>query len=61
VFLLTGGGPGTSSELLSLHLFKVFFEQNQLGYGAMLSIFTIVGVLVLLAAGRTLAATRTAR
>jgi len=56
VFLLTGGGPGTSSELLSLHLYKVFFEQNQLGYGAMLSVFTIVGVLLLLSIGRKLAA-----
>src|SRR5207237_9776340 len=35
VFLLTGGGPGTSSELLSLHLCKLFFEKNQLGYGAL--------------------------
>jgi len=52
VFLLTGGGPGTSSELLSLHLYRVFFEQNQLGYGAMLSVLTIVAVLSLLAAGR---------
>ena len=51
VFLLTGGGPGTSSELLSLHLFKVFFEQNQLGYGAMLSVLTIIGVLMLLTLG----------
>ncbi|HSC97500.1 MAG TPA: sugar ABC transporter permease [Casimicrobiaceae bacterium] len=57
VFLLTGGGPGTSSELLSLHLFKVFFEQNQLGYGAMLSVFTIVGVLMLLSLGRRIART----
>jgi multiple sugar transport system permease protein len=55
VFLLTGGGPGTSSELLSLHLYKVFFDQNQLGYGALLSVLTIVGVLMLLAAGRRLA------
>lgn len=61
VFLLTGGGPGTSSELLSLHLYKVFFEQNQLGYGAMLSVFTIVGVMLLLSAGRALAATRVPR
>lgn len=52
VFLLTGGGPGTSSELLSLHLYKVFFEQNQLGYGALLSVFTIVGVLMLLVVAR---------
>jgi multiple sugar transport system permease protein len=58
VFLLTGGGPGTSSELLSLHLYKVFFEQNQLGYGAMLSVFTIVGVLMLLSAARTGAAVK---
>lgn len=54
VYLLTGGGPGTSSELISLHLYRVFFEQNQLGYGAMLSVLTIVGVLMLLAAGRKL-------
>lgn len=56
VFLLTGGGPGTSSELVSLHLYRVFFEQNQLGYGALLSVFTIVAVLALLAVGRRLAA-----
>jgi len=56
VYLLTGGGPGTSSELLSLHLYRVFFEQNQLGYGALLSVLTIVGVLMLLAMGRRLVA-----
>ncbi len=55
VYLLTGGGPGTSSELLSLHLYKVFFEQNQLGYGALLSVLTIVGVLMLLSLGRRIA------
>ena len=38
MFLLTSGGPGTSTELVSLHLYKVFFEQNQLGYGALLSL-----------------------
>jgi multiple sugar transport system permease protein len=54
VYLLTGGGPGTSSELLSLHLYKVFFEQNQLGYGALLSVFTIVGVLSLMVLARWL-------
>jgi multiple sugar transport system permease protein len=54
VYLLTGGGPGTSSELLSLHLYRVFFEQNQLGYGAMLSVLTIVGILAMLGAGRWL-------
>jgi multiple sugar transport system permease protein len=56
VFLLTGGGPGTSSEILSLHLYKVFFEQNQLGYGAMLSVLTIAGVLIVLFLGQRLTA-----
>jgi multiple sugar transport system permease protein len=41
VYLLTSGGPGTSTELIGLHLYKVFFEQNQLGYGAMLSLAVI--------------------
>jgi len=54
VYLLTGGGPGTSSELLSLHMYKVFFEQNQLGSGALLSVFTIAGVLPLLVLARWL-------
>jgi multiple sugar transport system permease protein len=45
VFLLTAGGPGTSTELVSLHLYKVFFEQNQLGYGALLSL-AIIGMIV---------------
>lgn len=56
VFLLTGGGPGTSSELLSLHLYKVFFEQSQLGYGAMLSLLTVIGVLLVLYLGRRVTA-----
>lgn len=41
VFLLTSGGPGTSSEVVSLYVYKVFFQQNQLGYGAMLALITI--------------------
>jgi multiple sugar transport system permease protein len=31
VFLLTAGGPGTATDLVSLHLYEVFFVQNQLG------------------------------
>ena len=44
VYLLTSGGPGTATELVSLHLNRVFFEQNQLGYGSMLSL-TIIAVI----------------
>ena len=52
VFLLTGGGPGTSTELVSLHLYKVFFEQNQLGYGAMLSLAIIAMIVAFLLVAR---------
>jgi multiple sugar transport system permease protein len=48
VYLLTSGGPGNSTELISLHLYKVFFEQNQLGYGALLSLVVIAATLAFL-------------
>jgi multiple sugar transport system permease protein len=52
VFLLTGGGPGTATDLASLHLYQVFFVQNQLGYGAMLSIGLILAIVCFLLVGR---------
>ena len=56
VYLLTSGGPGTATELLSLHLNRVFFEQNQLGYGAMLSLAIIATIAATLGVGRFAAA-----
>ncbi|MBI1776689.1 MAG: sugar ABC transporter permease [Proteobacteria bacterium] len=52
VFLLTAGGPGTATDLISLHIYNVFFVQNQLGYGAMLSISLILMIVSLLLVGR---------
>ena len=52
VFLLTSGGPGTSTELINLHLYKVFFEQNQLGYGALLSLAVIAAIVAFLLVAR---------
>ena len=59
VYLLTSGGPGTSTELVTLHLYKVFFEQNQLGYGALLSLALIAAIVAfLLVGGRAMRAVR---
>lgn len=59
VYLLTSGGPGTSTELVTLHLYKVFFEQNQLGYGALLSLALIAAIVAfLLVGGRAMRAAR---
>jgi multiple sugar transport system permease protein len=52
VYLLTSGGPGTSTELVTLHLYKVFFEQNQLGYGSLLSLALIAAIVAFLLVGR---------
>jgi multiple sugar transport system permease protein len=52
VFLLTSGGPGNSTEVVSLHLYRVFFEQNQLGYGAMLSLAIIAATVAFLWVGQ---------
>jgi multiple sugar transport system permease protein len=42
VFLLTSGGPGTATEVISLYIYKVFFAENRLGYGALLSVITLL-------------------
>lgn len=34
VWLMTGGGPGTSSEVLSTFMFRTTFNRNLFGYGA---------------------------
>jgi multiple sugar transport system permease protein len=52
VFLLTSGGPGTSTELVTLHLYKVFFDQNQLGYGSLLSLALIAAIVAFLLVGQ---------
>lgn len=52
LFLLTSGGPGTASEVVSLYIYKVFFAQNRLGYGALLSIVTILVICTVIFAYR---------
>lgn len=46
IFLLTSGGPGTATEVASLYIYKVFFQQNRLGYGALLSVVVILMICV---------------
>jgi multiple sugar transport system permease protein len=38
IFALTGGGPGTATQIISLHIYNVFFVQFRLGYGAFLAL-----------------------
>jgi multiple sugar transport system permease protein len=42
IYLLTGGGPGTATEVISLYIYKVFFGQFRMGYGAFLALILAV-------------------
>lgn len=41
-YILTNGGPGNASELLSTYMYKKAFSSNQYGYGSTLAVFIIV-------------------
>jgi multiple sugar transport system permease protein len=47
IFILTGGGPGTSTELLSLYLYRIGFKFSDLGQAAALAVLVMVAVSLL--------------
>ncbi|MDJ0661303.1 MAG: sugar ABC transporter permease [Crocosphaera sp.] len=47
VFVMTSGGPGTSTYTLSLYSWQQTFSFIKWGYGATLSLFTLVIILVI--------------
>lgn len=48
VYLLTGGGPGTSTEVVSFTIFRRFFTEDQPGYGSAMSITTFAFVALII-------------
>lgn len=48
-YILTGGGPGSSSELVSTYLYKVLFNSSHFGYGSAIAVFLVVECLVIVA------------
>jgi multiple sugar transport system permease protein len=48
VYLLTGGGPGTATEVVSFTLYQRFFTEDRVGYGSAMSITVIFLVCILL-------------
>lgn len=50
VFVLTGGGPGNSTETLSIYAYKTLFQTLQFGYGSALAtaMFVLAAVLSML-------------
>ena len=42
MFIMTGGGPGRATELLSLHIYNRAFSTQQLGYASAIAVLLIV-------------------
>lgn len=53
MYLLTRGGPGTATTLVSLHIRNVFFDRLQLGRGAAFSVVVVAATVAALAVGVT--------
>jgi multiple sugar transport system permease protein len=54
VYLLTGGGPGTATEVVSFTIYRRFFTEDRMGYGSAISVvvlFLLALVIVLAFAG----------
>lgn len=51
VFLLTGGGPGTATEVISFTIYRRFFTEDRVGHGSAISVATlfVLAVLIVLA------------
>jgi multiple sugar transport system permease protein len=59
VYLLTGGGPGTATEVVSFTIYRRFFTEDREGYGAAISV--VVLFLLALTIVLALAASRRVR
>jgi multiple sugar transport system permease protein len=47
VWMLTGGGPGTATRYIGLHIWRVVFPKTDYGYGAAMSLLTLYLTIVL--------------
>ena len=47
VFILTGGGPGIATEMLSIYAFRINFKDWDLGYGAVCAFMIYLVVLIM--------------
>ncbi|NDH53605.1 MAG: sugar ABC transporter permease [Betaproteobacteria bacterium] len=58
IYLLTGGGPGSSTEVVSYTIYRTFFTQDQMGYGSAMSVAVLFVIAILLVVGFGLSRSR---
>ena len=47
-YIMTAGGPGASSELVSTYLYKTIFTSSDFGYGSAIAVFLAIECLVII-------------
>ena len=47
VYILTGGGPGTSTEILNFYIYLKGFRNFDLGYGTAMSWIQLIVIIIL--------------
>lgn len=47
IYLLTSGGPGTSTEVISFSIYKTFFQSDNMGLGSVMSVVSLFVVTLL--------------
>jgi raffinose/stachyose/melibiose transport system permease protein len=45
-YIMTNGGPGQSSELLTTYMYKTAFTSTDYGYASAISVFIVVECLI---------------
>lgn len=48
IYLLTGGGPGSATEVISYTIYRTFFTQDRMGYGSAMSVAVLFGISLLI-------------
>jgi multiple sugar transport system permease protein len=46
MYLLTHGGPGTATTVVSIYVRNVFFDRVDLGYGAALGLIIVIAIVL---------------
>lgn len=49
IYVLTGGGPGGSTETMSIYAYKTMFQQTNFGYGSIVVILMVIAVAIIAA------------
>ena len=46
LFIMTGGGPGNSSEVIGVYIYNLIQVRRQVGYGSAIAVILTVSVLI---------------